>query len=59
MLCQTIKGEVKYDPTELEIAALIYTTTNFEVYLLENCFTVYKGSPGFGEYLYMAYEEPS
>lgn len=38
---QTNAAEAKYAPTELEVAALVYAVTHFEVYLLGNSFTVY------------------
>ena len=38
---QTNAAEAKYVPTELEVAALVYSVTHFEVYLLGNTFTVY------------------
>jgi len=39
--CQTNAAEAKYAPTELEVAALVYSVTHFEVYLLGNKFTIY------------------
>ena len=33
--------EAKYAPTELEVAALVYAITHFDVYLLGNSFMVY------------------
>ena len=38
---QTNVAESSYAPTELEVAALVYTVEHFEVYLLGNDFTVY------------------
>ena len=38
---QTNAAEAKYAPTELEVAALVYAVTHFEVYLLGNNFTPY------------------
>ena len=38
---QTNAAEAKYAPTELEVAALIYAVTHFEIYLLGNSFTAY------------------
>ena len=38
---QTNAAEAKYAPTELEVAALVYAVTHFEVYLLGNSFTAY------------------
>ena len=38
---QTNAAEAKYALTELEMAALVYAVTHFEVYLLENNFKVY------------------
>ena len=38
---KTNAAEAKYAPTELEVAALVYAVTHFEVYLLGNNFTVY------------------
>ena len=38
---QTNAAEAKYALTELEVAALVYAVTHFEVYLLGNSFTVY------------------
>ena len=38
---QTNAAEVKYAPTELEIAALVYAVEYFEVYLLGSQTTVY------------------
>ena len=38
---QTNPAEAKYAPTQLEVAALVYSVEHFEVYLLGNEFTVY------------------
>ena len=38
---KTNTAGAKYAPTELEVAALVYAVTHFEVYLLGNSFTVY------------------
>ena len=38
---QTNPAEAKYAPTQLEVAALVYSVKHFEVYLLGNEFTVY------------------
>ena len=38
---QTNPAEAKYAPTQLEVAALVYSVEHFEVYLLSNEFTVY------------------
>ena len=38
---QTNAAEAKYAPTELEVAALVYSVTHFEVFLFGNKFTVY------------------
>ena len=37
----TNSAEMKYAPTELEIAALVYALEHFQVYLLGNKVTVY------------------
>ena len=38
---QTNPAEQKYEPTELEVAALVFAVGHFEVYLLGNKVTIY------------------
>ena len=38
---QTNQAEMKYAPTQLEVAAIVFTVEHFEVYLLGNVFTVF------------------
>ena len=42
---KTNQTEVKYAPTQLEVAANVFAVEHFEVYLLGNVFTVFYRSP--------------